>query len=181
MNKTFASLLCVAASMAGLNHTTGATASGYHFAREDDALTANGIISRWPIIESGEWDDPLTATRDFVWARSDVPGPKDLWAVRMHLLMGWRNERSSPLRVTKREAVCTDAGIHASSHIAKPREPPPAATAYLQGGASPSYPPCQPPPVEGNGGSNIPSTRWPPRKGGRRGRGWGSRSITCRG
>jgi endonuclease/exonuclease/phosphatase family metal-dependent hydrolase len=59
---------------------------GYHFAREDDALIANGIISRWPIIESGEWDDPLTATRDFVWARIDIPGPKDLWAVSVHLL-----------------------------------------------------------------------------------------------
>jgi hypothetical protein len=50
----------------------------FAFAREDNALIANGSISRWPILESGEWDAPLRGTRDFVWARIDIPGPKDL-------------------------------------------------------------------------------------------------------
>ncbi|QRO00601.1 endonuclease/exonuclease/phosphatase family protein [Archangium violaceum] len=58
----------------------------YHYYREEGAQIANGIISRWPIIESGEWDDPQTSTRDFAWARIDIPGPRDLWAVSVHLL-----------------------------------------------------------------------------------------------
>lgn len=59
---------------------------GYSFARESGATQPNGIISRWPILASGEWDDPLTAERDFAWARIDIPGPKDLWAVSVNLL-----------------------------------------------------------------------------------------------
>nr|ASA76650.1 endonuclease/exonuclease [Pyxidicoccus sp. MCy9557] len=59
---------------------------GFHYAREGDAQIPNGIISRWPILASGEWDDPVTRTRDFVWARIDIPGPRDLWAVSVHLL-----------------------------------------------------------------------------------------------
>ena len=45
----------------------------------------NGIVSRYPIIESGEWDDPDLTDRDWVWARIDVPGPIDLFAVSTHL------------------------------------------------------------------------------------------------
>jgi len=45
----------------------------------------NGIVSRYPILESGEWDDPDLTDRDFVYARIDVPGPVDLWAVSVHL------------------------------------------------------------------------------------------------
>jgi hypothetical protein len=45
----------------------------------------NGIVSRYPILESGEWDDPDLTDRDFVWARIDVPGSTDLFAVSVHL------------------------------------------------------------------------------------------------
>jgi hypothetical protein len=45
----------------------------------------NGIVSRYPILESGEWDDPDLTDRDFVWARIDVPGSIDLFAVSVHL------------------------------------------------------------------------------------------------
>ena len=34
----------------------------------------NGIISRWPILASGEWNDPEVSNRDFAWARLDIPG-----------------------------------------------------------------------------------------------------------
>lgn len=49
-------------------------------------LIPNGIVSRFPIIEAGVWDDPETDTREFAWARIDVPGRPDLWAISIHLL-----------------------------------------------------------------------------------------------
>ncbi len=45
----------------------------------------NGIVSRYPILESGEWEDPDVPDRDFAYARIDIPGPIDLWAVSIHL------------------------------------------------------------------------------------------------
>jgi endonuclease/exonuclease/phosphatase family metal-dependent hydrolase len=61
--------------------------TGFEYYRESQALDSlpNGIISRYPIRESGEWDDPTMENRDFVWARIDVPGSKDLWVVSLHL------------------------------------------------------------------------------------------------
>jgi endonuclease/exonuclease/phosphatase family metal-dependent hydrolase len=44
------------------------------------------VISRYPIIASGEWDDTQVSNRDFAWARIDIPGPTDLWVVSVHLL-----------------------------------------------------------------------------------------------
>jgi endonuclease/exonuclease/phosphatase family metal-dependent hydrolase len=46
----------------------------------------NALVSRYPILESGEWDDPRVTNREFAWAHIDVPGPVDLWAVSVHLL-----------------------------------------------------------------------------------------------
>ncbi|MBJ6765454.1 lamin tail domain-containing protein [Myxococcaceae bacterium JPH2] len=60
--------------------------TGFSYYREGGAQIPNGIISRWPIIASGEWDDTSVTNRDFAWARIDVPGPKDLWVVSVHLL-----------------------------------------------------------------------------------------------
>ncbi|WP_426749582.1 lamin tail domain-containing protein [Myxococcus sp. Y35] len=73
---------------------------GFHYYREGGAQIPNGIISRYPIIASGEWDDPYVSNRDFAWARIDVPGPRDLWAVSVHLLTtssGNRNAEASSL------------------------------------------------------------------------------------
>ncbi|WIG95555.1 lamin tail domain-containing protein [Myxococcus sp. SDU36] len=72
----------------------------FHYYREGGAQIPNGIISRYPIIASGEWDDPYVSNRDFAWARIDVPGPKDLWAVSVHFLTtssGNRNSEASSL------------------------------------------------------------------------------------
>ncbi|MBU1908887.1 MAG: hypothetical protein KJ726_02445, partial [Verrucomicrobia bacterium] len=44
----------------------------------------NGIISRWPIIASGEWDDLSSWTRDFAWAIIDIPGSRNLHVVSVH-------------------------------------------------------------------------------------------------
>ncbi len=53
----------------------------------------NGVISRWPILKSGEWNDPEAPNRDFAWARIDLPGPDDLWAVSVHFLASNKSER----------------------------------------------------------------------------------------
>lgn len=60
--------------------------TSFSYYREPGAQIPNGVISRWPIVASGEWDDSSVSNRDFAWARIDIPGPVDLWAVSVHLL-----------------------------------------------------------------------------------------------
>jgi endonuclease/exonuclease/phosphatase family metal-dependent hydrolase len=45
----------------------------------------NGVISRFPIVASGEWNDSLISNRDYAWARIDIPGNRHLWVVSVHL------------------------------------------------------------------------------------------------
>jgi endonuclease/exonuclease/phosphatase family metal-dependent hydrolase len=45
----------------------------------------NAVVSRYPLLDAGTWDDPEIANRSFVWARIDIPGATDLWAVSVHL------------------------------------------------------------------------------------------------
>ena len=65
-----------------------ATAFGpeFHLFRESDKPIPNGIVSRWPILASGAWTDPYVVDRSFAYAKIDVPGPRPLWAVSVHLL-----------------------------------------------------------------------------------------------
>lgn len=60
----------------------------------------NGVISRWPIIAEGEISDSNAPDRDFSWARIDIPGDKDLWAISVHLLTA-----SSTIRNTEAQAL----------------------------------------------------------------------------
>lgn len=74
--------------------------ASFHYYREAGAQIPNGVISRWPIVDSGEWDDTVVPNRDFAWARIDVPGPKDLWAVSVHLsanTAGMRKQQADAL------------------------------------------------------------------------------------
>ncbi len=48
----------------------------------------NGIISRFPIISSGEWFDNQVPDRDFAWAIIDIPGDLNLQVVSVHLKSG---------------------------------------------------------------------------------------------
>lgn len=52
---------------------------------EPDKGIPNGVISRYPIIDWGIWDDPNLGDREFVWTQIDIPGDIDLWAVSVHL------------------------------------------------------------------------------------------------
>jgi endonuclease/exonuclease/phosphatase family metal-dependent hydrolase len=73
-----------ASAIRGFVDTTFGTTFSYY--RETGMQIPNGIISRWPIIQSGDWVDTQVSNRAFAWARIDVPGPKDLWVVSVHLL-----------------------------------------------------------------------------------------------
>jgi endonuclease/exonuclease/phosphatase family metal-dependent hydrolase len=58
----------------------------FTYARQSGVEIANGVVSRFPILDSGVWRDPQSPNRDFVWAHIDLPGPTDLYAVSVHLL-----------------------------------------------------------------------------------------------
>lgn len=69
--------------------------SSFAYYREGGAQIPNGVISRYPIVESGEWDDGQVSNRDFAWARIDLPGPVDLWAVSVHFLTSGSAKRKA--------------------------------------------------------------------------------------
>lgn len=45
----------------------------------------NGIISKWPIIDSGAWNDPNISNRNLDWAIVDLPLERDLFVISVHL------------------------------------------------------------------------------------------------
>ncbi len=55
----------------------------------------NAVVSRYPVLDAGTWVDPQVSNRDFAWARLDIPGPVDLWAVSVHLLTSNASERDA--------------------------------------------------------------------------------------
>ncbi len=63
------------------------------YARGAPAQIPNGVISRYPIIASGDWADPHVSNRAFTWAHIDVPGSVDLWAISVHLLTSGTSNR----------------------------------------------------------------------------------------
>ena len=69
---------------------------GYQFAREKGGVRLpNGVISRYPIVAQGQWDDPYVLNRRFFWATLAIPGPKPLHVVSVHLVQN-RAERRTP-------------------------------------------------------------------------------------
>ncbi|WP_437636552.1 endonuclease/exonuclease/phosphatase family protein [Sorangium sp. So ce854] len=72
--------------------------SAFSYHRETGAQIPNGIISRYPIIEAGQWEDGEVSNRDFAWARIDVPGPIDLWAISVHFLTRSASARQAEAR-----------------------------------------------------------------------------------
>ena len=55
----------------------------------------NGIISKYPIVESGGWKSNKVKNRDWDWAVIDIPGDRDLLAVSVHL---YNEPEMGPLR-----------------------------------------------------------------------------------
>ena len=48
----------------------------------------NGIISRYPFVETGHFDDPGASDRDFAYAKIKLPNGKFLWAISAHFKYG---------------------------------------------------------------------------------------------
>ena len=65
----------------------------------------NGIISRYPILNSGSWIDSDTGVdnRGYAWARIDLPGTNDLYVVSVHL-----KASSGATNETRRGAEATE-------------------------------------------------------------------------
>jgi endonuclease/exonuclease/phosphatase family metal-dependent hydrolase len=74
----------------------------------------NGVVSRYPILASGEWTDTAVANRQFVWARIDIPGSIDLYAISVHLLSSSTTQRD----VQARELVRNIQGLPADAYVA---------------------------------------------------------------
>ena len=66
-----------------------------------DWAMPNGVISRWPIKRSGQWNDSQLYNRNFVWSVIDIPGDIDLQVVSIHLKSGGDDEE---IKVREREA-----------------------------------------------------------------------------
>lgn len=60
----------------------------------------NGIVSRYPITSSGSWKSNIIKNRDWDWAVIDIPGPKDLLAVSVHLSTD-KNAQEMPVLITE--------------------------------------------------------------------------------
>ncbi len=73
---------------------------GFEFSREEGEGIPNGIISRFPIVESGEWEDETQTNRDFAWAKIALPNGRILWAVSVHLY-----SQRSTVRVEEAEEI----------------------------------------------------------------------------
>ncbi len=60
---------------------------GYSYYRETNPKykIPNGIVSRYPISESGSWPSPLMPDRGFAWAKIKLPTGQDLWVISVHL------------------------------------------------------------------------------------------------
>jgi endonuclease/exonuclease/phosphatase family metal-dependent hydrolase len=77
----------------------------FTYFRESGMRIPNGIVSRYPIVASGTWDDPAQgmADRSFVYAKIALPGQHTLWAVSVHLLTS-----GSPKRATEATALVNE-------------------------------------------------------------------------
>ncbi|MFO1512144.1 MAG: immunoglobulin domain-containing protein [Verrucomicrobiota bacterium] len=75
----------------------------FQYTRETNASydIPNGVISRYPILAAGSWDDLQSPNRGFAWAQIDLPGSNALYAVSVHLLTsdsGTRGQEAAELK-----------------------------------------------------------------------------------
>lgn len=60
--------------------------TGFHYMVEPgEENIPCGVVSRYPITASGQWEDPQVGDRDFAWATIDIPGAIDLHVISVHL------------------------------------------------------------------------------------------------
>ena len=68
----------------------------------------NGIISRYPIRESGAWKSNRVSDRQWEWAVIDIPGERDLLAVSVHLYTKDNEAEMEPLRKKIEQKIASD-------------------------------------------------------------------------
>lgn len=100
--------------------------TGFSFYREPESAAIslpNGVISRYPILDGGQWTDesPTSTTpfnRSFVWAEIDLPGPKNLWAVSLHLKSGSKSDDQAQRDTEAQEIVAdVEANVPAGDYL----------------------------------------------------------------
>ena len=80
----------------------------YYYYHGDGELP-NGIVSRYPILDQGYWTSNVIHNRNWDWAIIDLPGPKDLLAISVHLSTD-KNTQEMPVLMNKIETkISTDA------------------------------------------------------------------------
>ena len=68
----------------------------------------NGIISKYPIKESGSWKSNKVKNRQWDWAVIDIPGKRDLLVVSVHLYTQDNEAEMTPLRKQIEQKIKTD-------------------------------------------------------------------------
>ena len=123
----------------------------------DNGDIPNGIISRYPILNSGSWTDTQVANRGFAWAQIDLPGTNDLYVVSVHLLTSSSTERGTEaanLKTLIRANFPTNAWIIVAGDFnTDNRTETPTMTTFD------SYLSDSPVPVDGGGDSNTSNAR----------------------
>ncbi|MCW1916145.1 Ig-like domain-containing protein [Luteolibacter sp. GHJ8] len=76
--------------------------TSFHYHVETGKSIPNGIVSRYPFLATGVWEDTQMPDREYVWARIDIPGDMNLLAISVHLSSGGgsstRNTQAGNLR-----------------------------------------------------------------------------------
>lgn len=76
--------------------------SSFFYHVETGKSIPNGIVSKYPFLATGVWEDTQMPDREFVWARIDLPGDMNLLAISVHLSSGGgssvRNTQAGNLR-----------------------------------------------------------------------------------
>ncbi|MGD9875034.1 MAG: lamin tail domain-containing protein [Kiritimatiellia bacterium] len=62
--------------------------SSFEYYREEGATLPSGIVSRWPIVDSGILEDTEIATRDFPWVTLSIPGCAPVHVISVHVKAG---------------------------------------------------------------------------------------------
>ncbi|MBN1356700.1 hypothetical protein JXA40_10610 [bacterium] len=72
-----------------------------YFVESGSESIPNGIVSRFPIVDAGQWPDDYSPDRDHAWAVIDVPGGIDLQVVSVHLKTGDAVTRDNQARAIR--------------------------------------------------------------------------------
>lgn len=73
----------------------------------------NGVISRWPIVASGEWSG-AAPNRNLTWAKIDLPGPHDVFVISVHFLTTSAANRNLDARTIMQQL---DAGVSRYDYV----------------------------------------------------------------